>query len=114
MERFAGRSGWVLRARSTDEQTRWLVGYFCPPFGRAHGLQSDLYPHGWGGRLDKEENAMDIRLGEYKICNGKNREIDLALHTMAQANMGLGVLFDRKLTGGIYTCYSPGYNVLAS
>ena len=33
---------------------------------------------------------------------------------MAQANMYPGVLFETKLTGGVYTHYLYGYNVLVS
>ena len=57
---------------------------------------------------------MDIRLGGYNIRNGRNGGIKSAMHAMAQANMDLGVLFEKNITGSVYTCHSLYYNVLAS
>ena len=57
---------------------------------------------------------MDIRLAKYKIFNGRNRSIKLALRVVEQANMDPWVLFETKITGGVYTHRLLEQNVLAS
>ena len=57
---------------------------------------------------------MPIRFGTYNICNGRNGGLEAALHGMSQANMDLGILQEKKLTDGIYTCGSAGYRVVVT
>ena len=54
---------------------------------------------------------MDISLNRYNIRNLRNEGIKLVLRSMDQANMDLGVLFDKNITGGVYTRRSLDYNV---
>ena len=42
-----------------------------------------------------------------------NGGLELALRGMYQANMDLGIFQETKLTGGVYTCGSAGYSVIA-
>ena len=44
---------------------------------------------------------MPIRFGTYKICNGRNGGLELALREMSQAYMDLGVFKETKLIGGV-------------
>ena len=57
---------------------------------------------------------MPIRFGTYNIRNGRNGELESALHRISQANMDLGIFQDTKCTEGIYTRQSAGYSVVAT
>ena len=55
-----------------------------------------------------------IRFCTYNIRNNHNRGLELALRGMSQANMGLGIFQETKVTYGIYTRGSAGYSVVAT
>ena len=57
---------------------------------------------------------VPIRFGTYNIRNGRNSRLEAALRGVSQANMGLGILQETKLTDGIYTRGSAGYSVFAT
>ena len=57
---------------------------------------------------------MPIRFGTYNIRNGRKGGLEAALWGMSQANMDLGILQETKLTDGVYTRGSAGYNVIAT
>ena len=40
--------------------------------------------------------------------------MESALREISQANLGLGIFQETKFTGGIYTCGSAGYSVVAT
>ena len=40
--------------------------------------------------------------------------LEAALRTLQQVNIGMGVLHETKLTGGIHTRYISGYNIWAT
>ena len=44
-----------------------------------------------------------IRFGSYNIRNGRNGDLESALHGMARPNIDLGILQETKVTGGVYT-----------
>ena len=53
---------------------------------------------------DSTRGRVKIRFGTYKICNVRNRGLELALREISQANMDLGIFQETKLTNGVYTC----------
>lgn len=55
-----------------------------------------------------------IRLATYNICSGRNGRLETALRAMGQMKVDLGILTEAKLTDGIYTRFSSGYNVVAT
>ena len=55
-----------------------------------------------------------IRLATYNIRSGRAGRLEIALRAMKQMNVDLGILTEAKLTDGIYTRYSSGYNVYAT
>ena len=57
---------------------------------------------------------VPIRFGTYNIRNGQNGGLEAELRGMSQANMDLGILQETKLTDGVYTHGSAGYNVIAT
>ena len=57
---------------------------------------------------------MPIRFGTYKICNGRNGGLELALRWMSKANMDLGIFQETKLTNGIYTRRMARYIIIAT
>ena len=48
---------------------------------------------------------VGIRLSRYNIHNVRHWGSELALRVIVQTNMDLGVLFEMKITGGVYTCH---------
>ena len=60
------------------------------------------------------DGTVTIRFGTYNIRNGRKGGLEAALRGMSQANMDLGILQETKLTYGVYTCRSAGYNVIAT
>ena len=60
------------------------------------------------------DGTVPIRFDTYNIRNGRKGGLEAALQGMSQANMGLGILQETKLTDGVYTCGSAGYNVIAT
>ena len=59
------------------------------------------------------DGTVPIRFGSYNIRNGRKGGLEAALRGMSQANMDLGILQETKLTYGVYTRRSAGYNVIA-
>ena len=57
---------------------------------------------------------VPIRFGTYNIHNGCNGSLESALRGMSQANIGLGIFQETKVTDGIYTRGSAGYSVVAT
>ena len=57
---------------------------------------------------------MPIRFGTYNNRNGQKGGLEAALRGMSQANTDLGILQETKLTYGVYTRGSAGYNVIAT
>ena len=60
------------------------------------------------------DGTVPIRFGTYNIRNGRTGGLEAALRGMSQANMDLGILQETKLTDGVYTRGSAGYNVIAT
>ena len=58
--------------------------------------------------------TVPMRFGTYNIRNGSNRGLESALRGVSQANMGLGVFQETKVTDGIYTRGSDGYSVVTT
>jgi Reverse transcriptase (RNA-dependent DNA polymerase) len=55
-----------------------------------------------------------INLATYNIRSGRGGNLEIVLRAMEQMNVDLGILTEAKLTDGIYTRYSSGYNVVAT
>ena len=55
-----------------------------------------------------------INLATYNIRSGRGGNLEIVLRAMEQMNVDIGILTEAKLTGGIYTRYSSGYNVVAT
>jgi hypothetical protein len=60
------------------------------------------------------DGSGSIALALFNIRSGRNGGIEAALRAMEQMGVDIGFLLETKLTGGIYTRHSSGYNVLAS
>ena len=60
------------------------------------------------------DGTVPIRFGTYNIRNGRKGGLEASLRGMSQANMDLGILQETKLTDGVYTRGSAGYNVIAT
>ena len=54
-----------------------------------------------------------IGFSTYTICNGRNGGLEPTLRGMSQANMGLGILQETKITDNIFTCRSAEYSIVA-
>jgi hypothetical protein len=50
----------------------------------------------------------------FNIRSGRNGGLESALRAMAAMDINFEILMETKITGGIYTCFSSGYNVFAS
>ena len=57
---------------------------------------------------------MPIRFVTYNIRNGRNGVLESVSRGMSQANMDLGISQETRITNGIYTRGSAGYNVIAT
>ena len=55
-----------------------------------------------------------IRFGTYNIRNGRNGDLESSLRRISQANTGLGVFQENKITKRICECGSSGYNAVAT
>ena len=60
------------------------------------------------------DGTVPIRFSTYNIRNGRKGGLEVALRGMSHANMDLGILEKTKLTDGVYTRRSAGYNVIAT
>jgi hypothetical protein len=59
------------------------------------------------------DGSGSIVLASFNIRSRHNGGIEAALRAMDQLGVDIGFLLETKLTGGIYTWHSSGYNVLA-
>ena len=50
----------------------------------------------------------------YNVCCGRNAGLESALRAMAMMGVDLGVFTETKITDGVYTRFSSGYNVTAT
>ena len=55
-----------------------------------------------------------VRMATYNIQSGRAGRLEMALRAMEQMNVDLGILTEAKLTNGIHTRYSSGYQVFAT
>jgi hypothetical protein len=60
------------------------------------------------------DGSGSVAFALFNIRSGRNRGLEAALRVMDQLGVDIGFLVETKLTGGIYTWHSLGYNVLAS
>ncbi len=74
--------------------------------------QQTLPAHDGGGQDTPHSGSIAIAL--FKIQNGCNGGLEGALRAIDQMGTNIGFLLEKKLTGGIYTCFSSGYEVFAS
>ena len=66
---------------------------------------------------DKDESPpkhVPITIATYNICSGRAGRLELALRAADQMNLDLGILTETKLTDGVYTRNSSGYQVTAT
>ena len=61
---------------------------------------------------DKKEEVFCF--GTYNIRNGRNYDLESALHDMSQANIDLGLLQATELTYGVYAQESAGFYAFVS
>ena len=61
----------------------------------------------------RTEGSGSVALASFNIRSGRNGGLEAALRAMDQLGVDIGFLMETKLTGGIYTRHSSGYNVLA-
>ena len=66
------------------------------------------------GRGIRRGTEKMIRFGTFNIGNGKNGGLELELCGMAQVRVDCGVLQETKLTKGVYTRESSGFQVMAT
>jgi hypothetical protein len=59
------------------------------------------------------DGSESIALASFNIQSGRNGGLEAALRAMDQLGVDIGFLVETKLTGGIYTWHSLGYDVLA-
>ena len=59
-------------------------------------------------------DSGSVALASFNIRSGRNGGLEAALRAMDQLGVDIGFLMETKLTGGIYTQHSSGYDVLAS
>jgi hypothetical protein len=62
----------------------------------------------------RTEGSRSIAFASFNIQSGRNGGLEAALRAMDQLGVDVGFLMETKLTGGIYTRHSSGYDVLAS
>ena len=101
--------------RRYRERTRNVGGQGGRVGGRRGSREKE---NRWWGPLRRNrgstEEEVPIKFGTYNIWNGRNGGLEAALRGMEQANMGLGVMQETKITDGVYTCASAGYRVVAT
>ena len=74
-----------------------------------HGVSTWGYR---GGGADKKEDI--IRFGTYNIQNGFKGGLESELRSMAQENIYLGILKEKKIIDGVYARESVGFFVVVS
>jgi hypothetical protein len=58
-------------------------------------------------------DSGSVALASFNIRSGRNGGLESALRVMDNLGIDLGFLVETKLTGGVYTRFLSGYNVLA-
>ena len=66
-----------------------------------------------GASPSRPDGIGSVAFALFNIQSGHNGGLEGALRAMDQLGVDIGFLLETKLTGGIYTCYSSGYLVLA-
>ncbi len=64
-----------------------------------------------GASPSRPDGSGSVSFASFNIRSGG---LEGALRAMDQLGVDIGFLLETKFTGGIYTCYSSGYSVLAS
>jgi hypothetical protein len=59
------------------------------------------------------DGSGSVALTSFKIRSGRNGGLEAALRAMDQLGVDIGFLVEMKLTGGIYTWHSSGYDILS-
>ncbi len=59
----------------------------------------------------RAEGSGPFTVVSYNIRNGRKGGLESALQAMKQMGVDCGILLETKLTKGVYTCWSSGYNV---
>ncbi len=59
----------------------------------------------------RAEGSGSFMVTSYNLQNGSNGGLESALQAMKQTGVDCGILLETKLTKGVYTCWSSGYNV---
>jgi hypothetical protein len=62
----------------------------------------------------RPDGSGPVAIALFNIRSGRNGGLEAALRAMDQLGVDIGFLVETKLTGGIYTRHSLGYDVLAS
>jgi hypothetical protein len=60
------------------------------------------------------DGSGSIAVASWNIRNGRSGGFESALQAMEAMGIDIGILLETKVTGGIYTCFSSGYSVVAS
>ena len=89
----AGGQGETGDESGRGRETTPLVGDVSKYGGLSGGIQR-------GGRLDKKQEVASF--GSYSIHNCHNEGLKSELCRMYQANIDLGILLEKKITGGVY------------
>jgi hypothetical protein len=59
----------------------------------------------------RAEGSGSFTVASYNIQSGHNGGLESALQAMKPMGVDCGILLETKLTEGVYTCWSSGYNV---
>jgi hypothetical protein len=62
----------------------------------------------------EQSNRVSISIGTYNIQSGRAGRLETVLRALQQMNMDIGILTETKLTQGIHTRWSSGYQVYAT
>ena len=60
------------------------------------------------------EGSGLFTVASYNIQSGRNGGLESALQAMKRMGVDCGILLETKLTNGVYTHWSSGYNVLST
>ena len=61
-----------------------------------------------------QADRVSISIGTYNIRGGRAGRLEAALRAMQQMNLDIGILTETKLTNGIHTRQSSGFQVVAT
>jgi hypothetical protein len=59
------------------------------------------------------DGGGSVALASFNIQSGRNGDLEAVLRAVDQLGVDIGFLVETKLTGGIYTWHSFGYDLLA-